>query len=43
MFIFPPIHWLKNSDYSSLKIVQNFDKMLPEVNFVRQFETLNAL
>ena len=25
------------------KIVQNFDKMLPEGNFERQFETLNAL
>ena len=25
------------------KIVQNFDKMLPERNFERQVETLNAL
>ena len=25
------------------KIAQNFDKMLPEGNFERQFETLNAL
>ena len=25
------------------KIVQNFDKMLPEGNFERQFDTLNAL
>ena len=25
------------------KIVQNFDKMLREENFERQFETLNAL
>ena len=25
------------------KIVQNFDKMLPERNFESQFETLNAL
>ena len=26
-----------------LKNVQNFDKMLPERNFERQLETLNAL